>query len=294
MSYRELYMSPSLCFAHQDTLYEKASVVILGVPFDRTSTFRPGSRFAPKAVREVSLYMAGYSLRAAMSIDDVGICDLGDLDVVADARETLKRLELVVREILENGKRVIVLGGEHTVTLGIVRAIEDGKAVVSFDAHPDLADEYMGEKLSHMTFMRRLVEEGVDQVVIVGVRGVAKEELDFADRSRTVSLLTSYDLRRMGSEEVARWIQEKTRRYACVHLSIDLDVLDPAYAPAVCSPEPEGISTAELLSILHKICEKSILTVDVTEVTPQYDTGMTALQAAKIISEIACYLKRKS
>ena len=269
-------------------------MVILGVPFDRTSTFRPGSRFAPKAVREVSLYMAGYSLRAAMSIDDVGICDLGDLDVVADARETLKRLELVVREILENGKRVIVLGGEHTVTLGIVRAIEDGKAVVSFDAHPDLADEYMGEKLSHMTFMRRLVEEGVDQVVIVGVRGVAKEELDFADRSRTVSLLTSYDLRRMGSEEVARWIQEKTRRYACVHLSIDLDVLDPAYAPAVCSPEPEGISTAELLSILHKICEKSILTVDVTEVTPQYDTGMTALQAAKIISEIACYLKRKS
>ena len=144
MSYLKLYVSPSMPFSGFQKSFNEASYIILGVPFDFTSTYRAGARFAPAAIREASLNIETYSFRAGRGLEEVKLHDLGDLDVLADVNEVLKRLELVTEELLEAKKTPIFIGGEHTITLGVVRALKNIKnlIVVSFDAHLDLRSEY--------------------------------------------------------------------------------------------------------------------------------------------------------
>jgi len=295
MSFRELFVSQSNVFSGFQKSFEEADYVVLGVPFDGTSTFRTGARFGPNAIRAASLNIETYSFRSGVDVEDLRLHDLGDLHVSADTEQTLNRLAKVVGEILEAGKMPVVIGGEHTITMGVLKEFGGGlsqTAVVSFDAHLDLRDEFMGLRLSHTTFMRRINEQLKPAAVLeVGTRAVCKEELSYAEKAG-IEFLTTHQIGAIGSEKAAKWLREKLRGYKHVYISIDIDILDPAYAPAAQNPEPDGLNTATLLDILCGICDKRVVGFDVVEVAPNYDLGVTAVQAAKVIFELLAGIEK--
>jgi len=274
--------------------FDEADYMILGVPFDYTSTYRTGARFAPTAIREASLNIETYSFRTGLDLEKIKIHDLGNLDVSANVDETLKRLEIVTRELLEAKKTPIFIGGEHTITLGIAKALKNTEklVIISFDAHLDLRNEYLGLKTSHTTFMRRINEKIRPQKIIeVGTRAVCQEEIEYAEKTG-INYITSLEIRREGLEKTKEKLERLLEGVENIYLSIDLDVLDPAYAPAVQNPEPEGIDPYTLHELIAEICKKSIIAFDLVEVTPNYDEGITAIQAAKTIFETICQIER--
>ncbi|MCK4424442.1 agmatinase [Candidatus Bathyarchaeota archaeon] len=295
MSYHELFVSQSNVFSGFQKPLEKADYVILGVPFDVTSTYRAGARFGPNAIRQASLNIETYSFRTGIDMEDLQLHDLGDLDISIDTKKTLERLELVIKDLIEVGKTPVTIGGEHTITLGILKGLGDKAsktAVVSFDAHLDLRDEFMEVKLSHTTFMRRINEEVKPaKTIAVGTRAVCREELAYAEEAG-IEFLTTRQIRSEGAGPLAEQLKEKLARYKNIYLSVDMDVLDPAYAPAVQNPEPEGLEPHVLLDILCSVCDKRVIGFDVVEVAPHYDEGVSAIQAAKITFEMLCQIEK--
>jgi agmatinase len=292
MSYRELFVSPSPVFMGNQQSFEEAEYAILGVPFDVTSTYRTGARFAPLAIREASLNIEGYSFRTGTSVADLKIHDMGDLHVAGDVELTLGRLALVAHDLFEAKKVPVFLGGEHTITLGVMRSLEEDVAVVSFDAHLDLRNDYLGLSVSHATFMRRINEDVKPAKILeVGTRAVCKEELDYAKESG-IDYLPAHQIRKDGAKNTAEAIRSLLGGYEKVYVTIDMDVLDPAFAPAAPNPEPEGLDTATLLDLLEAVCDRRVIGVDLVEVAPNYDRGVTAIQAAKILFEVLSFLER--
>jgi agmatinase len=295
MGYRELFTSQSNVFSGFQKSFEEADYVILGVPFDVTSTFRTGARFGPNAIRTASLNIETYSFRSNVDVEDLRLHDIGDLHVSADAGETLERLEKVTSEILNVGKTPVIMGGEHTITLGVLKGLS-GKAsktaVISFDAHLDLRDEFMGLRLSHTTFMRRINEEVKPaKIVEAGTRAVCKEELAYAKRAG-IEFFTTQQIRKEGTAHTLKNLMQKLSDIKNVYVSIDMDVLDPAYAPAVQNPEPDGLDVHTLLDILCILCDKRVIGFDVVEVAPNYDNGLSAIQAAKTVFEVLCSIEK--
>jgi agmatinase len=292
MSYRELFISPSPVFSGIQRTFEEAEYVILGAPLDSTSTYRSGARFAPLAIREASLNIETHSFRTNMDVEDLKIHDLGDLHIAGEVDETLKRLELVTKDLLAAKKMPVVIGGEHTITLGIMRSVGENVALVSFDAHLDMRNEYMALTTSHTTFMRRINEQiNLHKILEIGTRAVCKEELDYAKKSDT-QFLTVQQIRRDGIEETTKKIDTLLADCEKIYLTIDMDVLDPAFAPAVQNPEPDGLDMRVFLDLLGKVCDHQIVALDLVEVAPHYDKGITAIQAAKTIFEVLCYVER--
>ena len=292
MSYRELFVSPSPVFAGSQLSFGEARYVVLGVPFDVTSTYRSGAKFAPLAIRDASLNIEGYSFRTETSIDDVKIHDLGDLHVTGDAELTLGRLGLITQELVENEKVPVFLGGEHTITLGVLRSLGENVSIVSFDAHLDLRDDYLGLSLSHTTFMRRIKEDiKPAKILEIGTRAVCKEELDYV-KEAGVDYITASQIRKYGTEKTVETVKDSLEGIEKVYVTIDLDVLDPAYVPAVQNPEPEGLDTSILLDIIESVCDSRVVGLDLVEVAPHYDNGVTATQAAKILFETLCCLEK--
>jgi agmatinase len=295
MSDHELFVSQSNIFSGFQKSFEKANYIVLGVPFDVTSTYRTGARFGPNAVRQASLNIETYSLRTGIDVEDLALCDIGDLHTASDTEKTLGTIERVIKSVIESGKTPVTIGGEHTITLGIARSLRDKASrmvLVSFDAHLDLRSEFLGLKLSHTTFMRRINEEVTPAKIIeVGTRAVCKEELAYAKKARVESLPTQ-QIRREGSERSASWLRKKLEGYESVYLSVDMDVLDPAYVPAAQNPEPDGLETAVLLDILQGVCDDRVVGFDVLEIAPNYDQGVSAIQAAKVIFEMLCFLEK--
>jgi len=292
MSYLDLFTSPAATFGGSTRSYMEADYVVVGVPFDATSTYRSGSRFAPLAIREASSNVETYSFRAALDTEDLGVHDAGDLHVTADVNETLERLKLVTKEILGRGKLPIFVGGEHTLTLGVTGGLGKDHALLCFDAHLDLRKEYMDQPVCHATVVRR-ISEMVEpfKIIEVGTRAACKEEIDYA-RDEKIMYLTSHRISQVGAERAAEQLNNQLEDCDRIYLTIDMDVLDPAFAPAVQNPEPEGLSTNVLLDLLFKTCDARTVGFDITEVTPHYDAGSTAVHAAKIILETLAYVHR--
>jgi agmatinase len=292
VSYHEFFVSPSPVFSGFQRTFEEAEYVILGAPLDVTSTYRSGSRFAPLAIRETSPNIETYSFRAGIDLEDLKIHDVGDLHVTGEVDETLKRLGLVTKDILSAKKMPVVIGGEHTITLGIMRGIGEKVALISFDAHLDMRNEYMGRTVSHTTFMRRINEQiNPEKVLEIGTRAVCKEELDYAKKSG-IQFLTVQQIRREGIERAIEKIETLLADHKKFYLTIDMDVLDPAFAPAVQNPEPDGLDMHVLLDFLCQVCVHRIVAFDVVEVAPHYDSGITAIQAAKTIFEVLCRVEK--
>jgi agmatinase len=295
MSHHELFVSQSNVFSGFQKPFEKADYIILGVPFDVTSTYRTGARFAPNAIRQASLNLETYSFRTGLDVEDLKLHDLGDLHISTDTEKTLERIALVIKDVIEAGKTPVTIGGEHTITFGVMKGL--GKkasetALVSFDAHLDLRDEFMGLKLSHTTFMRRINEEVKPaKIMEVGTRAVCKEELAYAKKAG-IEFFTTQQIRNDGSQSVIKELREKLAKHKNVYLSIDMDVLDPAYVPAVQNPEPEGLEMHTLLDILCSVCDRRLVGFDVVEVAPNYDQGISAVQAAKVAFEVLCQIEK--
>jgi agmatinase len=295
LSHLELFVSQSNVFSGIQKPFEKANYIIFGVPFDVTSTYRTGARFGPNAIRQASLNIETYSFRTGIDVEDLPLHDLGDLHVSTNPKKTVEMLKLVVEDILAAGKMPIAIGGEHTITFGIMKGLgarARKTALVSFDAHLDLRKEFRGLKLSHATFMHRINEEVKPAKIIeVGTRAACKEELAYAEKSG-IEFLTSQQIRKEGPEQITQKLREKLAPYENLYLSIDMDALDPAYAPAVQNPEPEGIETHTLLDILCALCDSRVVGFDVLEVAPNYDQGTSAITAARVMFEMLCQLEK--
>lgn len=295
MSHHELFASQPNMFSGFQKPFEEANYIVLGVPFDVTSTYRTGARFGPTAIRQASLNIETYSFRTNIDVEDLLLHDLGDLHISTDTKKTLEMLELVVKGIFEAGKVPVTLGGEHTITLGVLKSLArkaSKTAVVSFDAHLDLRNEFQGLKLSHTTFMRRISEEVKPAKIFeVGTRAVCKEELAYAKKAG-VEFFTTQQVRQEGTKQIAKKLKEKLAKYENIYLSVDMDVLDPAYVPAAQNPEADGLETHFLLDILEGIIDKRVVGFDVLEVAPNYDQGVSAVQAAKVVFEILCFLEK--
>lgn len=295
MGYHELFVSQQNVFSGLQKPFEEADYVILGVPFDVTSTYRTGARFGPAAIRQASLNIETYSFRSGLDVENLRLHDLGDLHISTDTKKTLEMLRSVIKDILKVHKTPVTIGGEHTITLGIMKGLggrASETAVVSFDAHLDLRNEFLGLKLSHTTFMRRICEEAKPAKIIeVGTRAVCKEELAYAKKAK-IEFFTAQQIRKEGSEKIAKQLEEKLAKCKSLYVSVDMDVLDPAYAPAVQNPEPDGIATSTLLDIVCRICDSRTIGFDVLEIAPSYDQGVSAIQAAKVMFEMLCCLER--
>ncbi len=295
MSHHELFVSQPNVFSGLQKPFEEANYIVLGVPFDVTSTYRTGARFGPTAIRQASLNIETYSFRTSIDVEDLQLHDLGDLHVSADTKKTLEMLELVVKDIVEMGKVPVTLGGEHTITLGVMKSLArraSKTAVVSFDAHLDMRNEFLGLKLSHTTFMRRINEEVKPAKIFeVGTRAVCKEELAYAKKAG-VEFFTTQQVRQEGSKQIAKKLKDKLSKYENVYLSVDMDILDPAYVPAVQNPEADGLAMHVLLDILEGVIDKRVVGFDVLEIAPNYDKGVSAIQAAKVVFEILCFLEK--
>jgi agmatinase len=265
---------------------EEARYIVVGVPYDHTSTFRSGSRFAPRAIREASLNIETYSLRTGIDIETVPIHDAGDLHIVDDVAETLSRVRKVTTDILSAGKMPVCIGGEHTITLGAVQSLPKNVGVVSFDAHGDLRDEYGGGKLSHATVLRRISEVvGTDGIFVCGVRALCKEEVDFIQQEK-IQHLTPWSLRELGFAKADEKLENFLSRFEHVYLTIDSDVLDPAFCPGVANPEFNGLAPDELTHLVNVVAAQRMIAFDLVEVCPNYDSGSAAVAASRLIFEV--------
>lgn len=293
MSAFELYVSHSTLFGGWQKPFDKADYVVVGVPFDATSSYRRGARYAPLAIRVASLNIESFSFSSGIDMEDLNIHDLGDLHTSGNTEITLKNLELTARDLIEIGKTPVLLGGEHTITLGAMRAL-GGKdtAVISLDAHLDLRHEHLGITTSHTSFMRRLNEQvKPSQIVEVGTRAVCKEELSFAKQAG-IQYFTMKEIQRRGIEATAKLVMKTIENCKKIYLTVDFDVLDPAFAPAVQNPEPNGLSTQSMSALVSCLCDKRLAGLDLVEVTPFYDHGVTAIQAAKLLFEVLCFSEK--
>lgn len=296
MNYLELFVSQSNVFGGVQKSFEKAKYVVFGVPFDVTSTYRTGARFGPNAIRQASLNIETYSFRSGIDLEDLLIHDLGDLHVSLNPKKTVKMLEHVVADVLAAEKMPVAVGGEHTITLGVLKglgSIARKTAIVSFDAHLDLRREFQGLTLSHTTFMRMINEEVKPAKILeVGTRAVCREELDYAKKAG-IEFITSQQVRGKGTEKIIQNLKERLAPYERVYLSVDMDVLDPAFAPAVQNPEAGGVDTNMLIEVLCALCDERVIGFDVLEIAPVYDQGISAVAAAKVMFEALCQLEKK-
>ena len=262
--------------------------VLFSAPLDTTTSNRSGTRFGPDAVRRESSFLDTYSARSRLDWDDVDLGDIGDVDC-SSVETCLSSVEETIKDI--DGFPVM-LGGEHTITLAAIRALKP-ELVVVFDAHLDLRDELFGERLCHATYLRRAIEETGCKALVVGARALSGEEVAFAQSSENVAYITSRECLKDPEACIDR-IAKAVQSVESVYLSIDLDVLDPAYAPAVGNPHPEGLSTGMLLDFVEAVMHGNVVGLDLNEVYPHYDSGVTATTAAYIVMEsLYFYLRHR-
>lgn len=269
-----------------DKTYEQGNVVMFGMPMDYTVSFRPGSRFGPNRIREASIGLEEYSVYLDRHLEEVNVHDAGDMLLpFGNAAKSIDMIETFADKLLKDGKFPIGLGGEHLVTWPIVRAMfkkYEDLAVIHIDAHADLRDEYEGEVLSHSTPIRKTSELiGPENVYSFGIRSGMREEFQYAQESGM----------HMSKFHVAEPLKEVLPSLAGrpVYVTIDIDVLDPAFAPGTGTAEAGGISSVELLQAIHAIAGSDVNVVgcDLVEVAPPYDpTEQTAIAASKFIREM--------
>ena len=279
MSHTRLYASPPLDVSGEGE--PRASM--LGVPFDSTHSYRPGCRFAPDYIRGMYGNIELFHPRFGVDLEDASIHDAGNLAQTVDAAQMIRMVRLVVGELVRPGRVCVVLGGEHLVTLGSYMALPPGTGLVVLDAHYDLRDSYAGARLSHASFLRRIVEErGGGDVLHMGARACAAEEMAYLKESgiRTISEEAMRD------GDGPAMLSEFAAGYESLYVSIDMDVLDPAFCPGVGNPEAGGITSRELLDTVRALSGHTVACADIVELNPPFDNGAGGAMAAKLLSEM--------
>jgi len=261
----------------------KPVATIFGVPFDSTHSYKPGCRFGPDAIRDAFNNIEIFQPEFGVDLEVEAINDLGNTRHTVVAAEMLQMVKNVTSELTKQDKQIIILGGEHLITLGSFTCFPKDTGYVVFDAHYDLRDQYADIKLSHAAYLRRIVEErGSENIVHVGARAFVKEELAFL-KEHNIATVSDKEIRNGNGPKL---LKDITSTIDSIYLSIDLDVLDPAFAPGVGNPEAVGISSRELYDLVTTLQNKKIVSADIVELNPTYDNGATASMAAKMISTI--------
>jgi len=259
------------------------AAVVFGVPFDSTHSYKPGCRFGPDAIRGAFNNIEIFQPEFGVDLEAVNINDLGNTKHTVVATEMLQMVENITSELKKQSKQMIILGGEHLITLGSFTCFPKDTGYVVFDAHYDLRDQYADIKLSHAAYLRRLVEKrGSENIVHVGARAFVKEELAFL-KEHNITTVSDKEIRNGNG---AKLLKDVTSTFDSLYVSIDLDVLDPAFAPGVGNPEAVGISSRELYDLITTLQNKKIVAADIVELNPTYDNGSTASMAAKLIATI--------
>lgn len=261
----------------QNPDYESSNIVMLGMPFDGTVSYRSGSRFAPEQIRLASWGLEEYSPVFDKHLEDCNFHDAGDLEFpLGNTKKSLEMITENVRQIYKDGKRVFGIGGEHLVTYPEIIAVSEfykDLAIIHFDAHTDLRTEYMGEELSHSAVIRLSTKyASPDNIKQVGIRSGMKEEFEFMKEHNT--LATSYsDLDKLKNKPV--------------FVTVDLDVLDTSIMPGTGTPEVGGFEFNELIGWFKYLQKFNIVGADVVELAPDYDsTGASTAVATKVIREL--------
>ncbi len=271
-------------------------IAVLGVPFDGGTSFRPGARFGPAAVREASrLLRPGYHVELDVTpVEKVQVVDAGDIACTPyDIGKAVEQIEEQALPLLSKDKRVIAVGGDHTIALPMLRAvnkIHGPVALLHFDAHLDTWDTYFDEPITHGTMFRRAFEEGLlieDKSMHVGIRGPVYDQDDFLrDHEFGFQIIRSTDIDEIGVSASIAKVRERLGDTP-VYLSVDIDVLDPAFAPGTGTPEMGGLHSRELLRLLRGLNGINIVGADVVEVAPAYDhADITSLAAATVVFDM--------
>jgi agmatinase len=272
-----------------DADYKDARIVLFGAPFDSTTSFRPGTRFAPHAIRSESFGLETYSPWLDRDLEDISVFDSGDIELcIGSAEKALDQISERTATILKDGKIPFMIGGEHLVTLGAFREVfkkYPDVHIIHFDAHTDLRDDYLDVKLSHACVIRRchdLIGDG--RIHQFGIRSGERAEWQWARAGHTDLHPFSFD----GLAEVVKGLGSTP-----VYFTIDLDVMDPSVFPGTGTPEYGGVTFMQLLEAIKTVCGScNIVCLDVNELCPPYDqTGASTAAACKIIRELLLSVK---
>ncbi|MBR1739932.1 MAG: agmatinase [Ruminococcus sp.] len=265
-----------------DCGYDEARTVLFGAPYDSTTSFRPGTRFGPSAMRSESFGIETFSPYQDRDLLDIKVFDSGDLELpFGSPEQALRDIEERAGIILDDGKLPAMIGGEHLVTLGAVRAAAkryDDLCIVHFDAHADLREDYLGVKLSHACVLRRCHDIlGDGRIFQFGIRSGDREEFEFA-KAHTQMTRFSFE----GLKKTVQMIGQRS-----VYFTLDMDVLDPSEFPGTGTPEAGGVSFKELLGAIETVSELNIVGFDMNELSPPYDpSGRSTALACKLLREI--------
>jgi agmatinase len=267
----------SRAYLAADSSYKESPIIIVGCPLDSTATFRPGTGFGPQAIRDCSWGLETYSPALDRDLADLKMCDAGDLMLPhGNVEHALEAIGAYVATVMGDGKFPILLGGEHLISLPVVREVikhHPSLVVIQLDAHADLLQEYEGAYLSHATVMRRIADlVGDENICQLGIRSGTKEEIRSA---KTTGSLND--------------IGETLRRAAGrpVYLTVDLDILDPGVAPGVGTPEPGGLTFGEVISLISQMRDLHVVGFDIVELSPPCDPAQqSAMAAAKLTREL--------
>ena len=268
----------------QNEDYDSSDIVMLGMPFDGTVSYRSGSRFAPEQIRLASWGLEDYSPRFDKHLEDVNFHDAGDLEFpLGNTYKSLDLIEENVEQIYKDGKRVFGIGGEHLVTLPEIKAVAkfyDNLAIVHFDAHTDLREEYLGEEMSHSAVIRHASKiVGPENLKQIGIRSGMKEEWEFMKKHNT--LIHKYS---DAIKDLSTFAHLKGKK---IFVTVDLDCLDPSVMPGTGTPESGGMQFNELMGWFEYLKNFDIVGADVVELAPDYDaSGVSTAVATKVIREL--------
>lgn len=272
-----------------DKEFEDARIVIFGAPFDSTTSYRPGTRFASRTMRAESYGLETYSPYQDLDLEDAAVFDGGDLELCfGDTNMALDDITAYTQQILDSGKLPLMIGGEHLVTLGTVRAVARKYPelhIIHFDAHADLRDDYLGAKLSHATVLHRVWDiVGDGKIYQFGIRSGERAEFAWG-REHVITHKFDFE----GLEQVIEKLKGKP-----VYFTLDLDVLDPSCFPGTGTPEAGGVTFLQLLDAILKVGELDIVGCDINELSPLLDaSGASTAVALKVLRELLLKLEEK-
>ncbi|HEX9845451.1 MAG TPA: agmatinase [Candidatus Nitrosotenuis sp.] len=282
MSYLDLYMNKAPLIIPPNEEGEPVAIVF-GIPFDSTHSYKPGTRFGPDAIRDAFNNIEIFHPQLGVDLESVNIEDLGNTKHTVNVSEMTDMVNKITGELAKKNKLLVILGGEHSLTYGTYTAFPKDTGYIVFDAHYDLRDGYADVHLSHAAYLRRVVEKhGAENIIHVGARSFVKEELAFL-KEHNIKTISDKEIR---NGDGPKLVKDALSNFSKTYVSIDLDVLDPAFAPGVGNPEAVGITSREMFDMVYAMGGSKISCVDIVELNPTYDNGATASLAAKLMSTI--------
>ena len=290
MSFLDLYMNKNPLITTSDDGTEPVATVF-GIPFDATHSYKPGCRFGPDVIRDSFNNIEVFHPDLQVDLESVNIEDLGNTRHTVVASEMIDMVKKITGELVAKQRQLFILGGEHSITYGTYTSFPKDTGYVVFDAHYDLRDEFADIKLSHASYLRRIVEErGSENILHVGARAFVQEELEFL-KENNIKTISDRQIREGKGPAL---LKDYVSTFDTLYSSFDLDVLDPAFAPGVGNPEAVGITSRELFDLIYSFEDTKVVGVDIVELNPYHDNGATASLAAKIMSTlIAMNLSQK-